>query len=226
MPSLARRTLLRQIAPILLSAPAPSLLCFPAQAAGTLSLQKTLATDQVLSFNLAEAFPGDAPPRRLRVLSIIKPANGKVTAGAKKTSPQITYRPKPGFQGKDTFAIAVAANAVPYTVRVSIVVAGPELPESGDQAILVSDAAQLGLALSSAKPGARIVLAEGTYAGDFVAACSGTEAEPIVIQASKVLGATVAGTFAIKASDVALVGLAVSGGISLQGFASGPAAAG
>lgn len=46
---------------------------------------------------------------------------------------------------------------------------------------LVSDAGQLKLALRSALPGAVILLAPGTYTGNFVAALPGTETAPIIL---------------------------------------------
>jgi Right handed beta helix region len=51
----------------------------------------------------------------------------------------------------------------------------------GTGGVAVSTAAQLSKALAAARPGQRIVLAAGTYQGDFVASTSGTAGAPITL---------------------------------------------
>lgn len=217
MPLLARRSLLRQLAPVLLSASATSLLGSPAQAAGTIAVEQTLGPGQTLQVRLSDLLAGRVSAKKVRIVGQIKPGKGKLTVKGKDAAAQITYRPLPGYAGSDAFSLAILAGAVPYTVRVGIVVTAPEPPPPSSNDILVSDAAQLSLALTSAKPGSRILLANGSYAGNFAVTVAGTPDQPVVIEAQSLLGATVAGSFLVKAADVSLKGLVITGGIVLNG---------
>jgi hypothetical protein len=214
MSFLRRRALLHQLAPALLSASAPSLLWSPAHATGTVSLQKISAANKPLSINLSEVLAGTTPPIKMTLLDMISPGKGNITFKNKNDASSVTYNPNSGFYGNDAFAISLLADAKLYIILVSIVVTKPEEP-SGPR-ILVSDATQLRAALTSAKPGSRIVLADGIYSGDFVVTQPGTQAQPIVIQASKTLGTTLTGQLIVQASDVSVVGLTVTKGIDLD----------
>lgn len=74
----------------------------------------------------------------------------------------------------------------------------------------VSDASGLSSALSSAAPGDHIVLADGTYAGDFNANVDGTRANPIVIRAANVGGAVFSDSFDIQADWNILDGIEIA----------------
>jgi len=63
--------------------------------------------------------------------------------------------------------------------------AGTGAPSCGPGSVAVSTAAQLSKALAAARPGQTIVLAAGTYQGDFVATSSGTAARPITLCGSR-----------------------------------------
>ena len=221
---LARRAVLRQLAPVLLSAAAPTLLWSPAQAAKAqkgarapavqTTIAKTIDVGQTLSFKLSEAWQGILPAKKMTIQSIAGAAQGTAMVQGRKADALVIYTPVTGFSGSDGFSISAIGNGVPYVVRVSVVVR-PPAPPPGADAILVSDAAQLALALSSAQPGNRIVLADGIYAGDFTITQAGTQEQPILIEAARTLGATITGHFTVKAPDVALVGLNVTLGIDL-----------
>jgi hypothetical protein len=86
-----------------------------------------------------------------------------------------------------------------------------------EEPILVTTPVELKAAMSTAKPGDYIVLAKGTYAGDFTMQKSGTQEKPIFIQCNEILGATITGRFIVKGADVVLSGLVVKKGIELYG---------
>jgi hypothetical protein len=222
MSSMPRRALLRQIAPALFSGAIPILVWTPAQAAKDKpakknpvlkTVAKTIDAGQTLSFKLSEAWQGVLPAKKISIQSLVPPAKGKAVIKGKNAGAQVTYTPTPGFSGDDSFTIAAIAGGIPYTVRVSVVVKPPAPPPG----ILVSDAANFALVLSSAKPGDRIVLADGVYAGDFTITQPGTPEQPIVIMAARTLGATITGHIRVRAPDVSLVGLNVTLGIDLKG---------
>lgn len=83
---------------------------------------------------------------------------------------------------------------------------------------MVTDAAQLSLALASATPGAVILMAPVTYQGHFVAAVSGTQSAPITLCGTREAtidgGSTKSGyTFHVKAASWwRLTGFTVQGG--------------
>jgi hypothetical protein len=83
--------------------------------------------------------------------------------------------------------------------------------------VYARDATQLAKALAAALPGDRIILTASSYSGNFSVTRAGTATAPIIVQAVTTLSATISGTFAVKAADVTLSGLAVKRGIILQG---------
>jgi hypothetical protein len=180
------------------------------------TISKAIDVDQTLSFKLSEAWQGILPAKKMTVQSVVGTTQGTARVQGKNAGALVIYSPFPGFSGSDGFSISAIGNGVPYVVRVSVVVRPPAAPP-GAGAILVSDAAQLTLALSSAQPGNRIVLADGIYDGDFTLTRAGTQEQPILVEAARTLGATIAGHFTAKAADVALVGLNVTLGIDLSG---------
>jgi hypothetical protein len=90
-------------------------------------------------------------------------------------------------------------------------------PAVAAREVLVHDGRQLARALGEAAPGDRIVLAAGTYAGDFTVRRRGAPEAPIVVAAAATLGATIAGRLDIRAADVVAEGLVVRRGIELRG---------
>jgi hypothetical protein len=64
----------------------------------------------------------------------------------------------------------------------------------------VSNARELSDALNTSRPGDRIVLASGTYSGDFTAGVSGNATNPIRIEAAAMHGATMTGRFFLNGS--------------------------
>ena len=75
----------------------------------------------------------------------------------------------------------------------------------------VTSAAALADALATTGCGCEIVLADGSYAGDFVLARQCPIDQPLVVRAEHLLGAVARGRFTLTGDHVALVGLDVSG---------------
>jgi len=93
--------------------------------------------------------------------------------------------------------------------------ADPELP-TPLRTIDVANATQLANALSNARPGDHIVLANGTYTGNFTLTVPGTAANPIVVRAANKLGAVVSGGFRIRADHQILWGLVFGNNSGIQ----------
>jgi hypothetical protein len=148
------------------------------------------------------------------IAAISSPANGTATIVEGK----IRYAPVFGFVGTDVFTYTLVAGVKRSTARVTVIV-GPQVITNPppEEAIAVTTAAELRAALSAAKPGDCIVLAEGVYSGSFTMSRSGTAEKPIFIQCNKILGATITGNFVVKGDDVVLSGLIVKKGIELYG---------
>ena len=83
--------------------------------------------------------------------------------------------------------------------------------------VYVYDGPQLARALGEAAPGDRILLAGGTYRGDFTARRPGAAEAPVVGAAAPTPGATITGMLDLRAADVAAEGLVVRRGIELRG---------
>ena len=100
---LARRTVLRQLAPVLLSAAAPSLLWSPAQAAKVRkgakapavqqTISKAIDVDQTLSFKLSEAWQGILPAKKMTIQSVVGTTQGTARVKGKNARALVIYSP-------------------------------------------------------------------------------------------------------------------------------------
>lgn len=77
--------------------------------------------------------------------------------------------------------------------------------------IIVYDSSQLSLALAGALPGDQIILAGGSFAGNFVAPSNGLPESPIVIRPALPLGAAIAGSITVTGAHTWLSGLVLDG---------------
>ena len=75
--------------------------------------------------------------------------------------------------------------------------------------VSVSSATELTNALSNARPGDHIVLANGTYNGPFNLTINGTSANPVVVRAANKLGAIIFGGFRIQANYQIIWGVVI-----------------
>ena len=125
---------------------------------------------------------------------------------------KVRYTPTVGFAGRDSFTYGVAAGHKGSTGRITVAVnrLAEDVPEA-KRTVPVASAADLTQALADAQPGDHIVLADGAYAGGFVATCPGTATDPIVIRAANPLGASIRGSVALNAAYSWLHGVALPG---------------
>jgi hypothetical protein len=75
----------------------------------------------------------------------------------------------------------------------------------------VANASQLSSALSNRQPGDHIVLADGSYGGNFSISVNGGQATPVVIRAANRLQATLPGSLSISGSDIWVWGVNFQG---------------
>jgi hypothetical protein len=93
---------------------------------------------------------------------------------------------------------------------------GTELP-TPTSTVTVGNMADLQDELSSAPPGRRIILSNGTYTGDLTVTRSGTSGNPIQIYAANILQATITGRVKLTGTDVIISRVDVPKGIDLNG---------
>ena len=94
---------------------------------------------------------------------------------------------------------------------------GSGKPEVNGKTVRVSNAAQLRSALSSARAGHRIELANGTYSGSFQITSSGTKNDPILIEASSRLKAELRSKLRVRGNHVIVSGLSFqNAGVELR----------
>jgi hypothetical protein len=110
-------------------------------------------------------------------------------------------------RGFDSLLLSAAASIlVPRMAR-----AGTDDPPTPLQTVPVRKPQHLVRALESARPGDHLVLADGTYAGDYALARSGTVGAPILVRAANRHQAVIAGTLTLAgvytwAHDLAFTG--------------------
>ncbi|MFJ1731012.1 hypothetical protein [Streptomyces sp. NPDC088254] len=109
-------------------------------------------------------------------------AEPKVTAGASTAGPSVS---PPGLLPAEETPSALPSRSVapkaPSTARPTRGAVPSEAVSCPAATVKVSNAETLEQALAQAQPGDSIALAAGTYAGNFVAEVSGTEAKPIFL---------------------------------------------
>jgi hypothetical protein len=216
MSSFARRGFMRNLGCLLTGFSAfTTRIAFASNNNATFYHDVRIVNTHMLSINLHYLFRSFISAEHYTPLNMIGPFRGTAEVYFDGPSPIIAYRPPLGFQGADEIWVRFIADGAPYTLRIGVVVLPPiDVPVPTDP-IRVANAAELRLALGRVRPGETILLADGTYEGDFTASRAGTAAAPIVIQCARILGATVTGKFTVAAADVTLLGLVVRRGIVL-----------
>lgn len=134
----------------------------------------------------------------------------------------ITFTPADRARFKDALeepgpvaeAASAAASAAVGATRGVAGVAAADLPAPTAGVVRVSDGAGLARALTEARPGQQIVLADGVYrapGGDFVLRVDGTPDAPIVVRAENLSGARLEDPLRLLGGDQIASGLVLGG---------------
>jgi hypothetical protein len=150
----------------------------------------------------AAQIPAGSPDATIQAVS--QPANGTAAV----INEFVRYSPAASFVGEDSFTFTLAAQGKTSTAHVRVKVeatasqgqGGSEANANYLRTVDVANASQLTTALSNARPGDDIVLANGTYSGNFTLSTSGTTDNPIRIRASTQHGATMTGRIVLSGS--------------------------
>lgn len=95
---------------------------------------------------------------------------------------------------------------------------------SAQRTVTVTNSGQLQAALANAQAGDHIVLANGTYSGNFTATRGGAAGRPVIIRSQNLLGATLTSPISLRAQYIILQGIDFTGGGAISLSASNTAA--
>jgi hypothetical protein len=138
------------------------------------------------------------------LVSVGQPANGIASI----IDGRVRYTPTIGFVGSDSFVYTLGAGAKRTTSRITVAVQKLDVSlPTPRRTVPVSSAGQLSNALAAAQEGYHILLADGTYGGNYVAALPGSPTDPVVIRSVNPLGAKLTGALQVTGEDVWVWGL-------------------
>ena len=144
---------------------------------------------------------GQATPT---LVSVGQPASGIASI----IDGRVRYTPTIGFVGSDSFVYTLGAGAKRTTSRITVAVQKLDVSlPTPRRTVPVSSAGQLAFALAAAQEGDHILLADGTYGGNYVAALPGSPTDPVVIRSVNPLGAKLTGALQVTGEDVWVWGL-------------------
>jgi hypothetical protein len=161
----------------------------------------------------AQIPPGTPGPT---IQAVSQPANGTVAV----INDKIRYSPVAGFVGEDGFSFTLEAAGRTSAAQVRVMVETAVSQEQGGsgststplRTINVTNASQLTSALSNAVAGDEIVLANGTYGGNFLLAQNGSATNPITVRAATLHQAILTGRLTLQGKWTIVRQLAFNGG--------------